>query len=60
MKNEKIQEKSVKEIKKSGSSNQPAPEEPKKDDNTFIFAAILFGSIIVGTIVLILKMFGLF
>jgi len=43
---------------KSEKTNKP--EENKKDDNTFIYAAFLFGSLILGTILVILKLFGLF
>ena len=36
------------------------PEEKKKDDNTFYYAAFLFGSLIIWTNLVILKLFGLF
>jgi hypothetical protein len=40
-------------------SNKKENENAKKGD-TFIYAAILFGSLILGTIIVLLKLFGLF
>lgn len=40
-------------------SDKKENENEKKDD-TFIYAVILFGGLILGTIIVLLKLFGLF